>query len=192
MDDEKIPQDDEAFEVETGCDDDHLVLCNRRVDYQMRSPLLSHVCFYSFFSEYRKAEMTMRDKNVLQGDSQPTTTIPRGRPLNDRWLFRTDHPQYSSHMLIRPPFAVVPVLVGPAIPRENREDTVERHARAILTLFYPWATVFDICHASQPWSEALTMLQPTFNAESHKVILNIQLLHEYKRDSSFASSASYS
>ena len=45
--------DDEAFEVETECDDDHLVLCNRRVDYQMRSPLLNDVCLYSFFSEYR-------------------------------------------------------------------------------------------------------------------------------------------
>ena len=63
IDDDETPHNDEAFEVETGCDDDHLVLCNRRVDYQMRSPLLSHVCLYSFFSEYRKAEMTLHDKN---------------------------------------------------------------------------------------------------------------------------------
>ena len=182
IDDGEIPQDDEAFEVETGCDDDHLVLCNRRVDYQMRSPLLSHVCLYSFFSEYRKAKMTLRDKSLLQGDSQSATTISRGRPLNDRWLFRTDHPQYSSHMLIRRSFAVVPVLVGPAIPRHDREDTAERYAQAILTLFHPWTTVFDICHVGQSWSEALVMLQPTFDADSNKVISNIQLLHECKRD----------
>ena len=182
IDDDETAQDDEAFEVETGCDDDHLVLCNRRVDYQMRSPLLSHVCLYSFFSEYRKAEMTLRDKNLLQGDRQPATTISRGRPLNDRWLFRTDHPQYSSHMLIRRSFAVVSVLVGPAIPPHDREDTAERYARAILTLFHPWTTIFDICHVGQSWSEALVMLQPTFNAESNKVISNIQLLHECKRD----------
>ena len=136
--------DDEAFEVETGCDDDHLVLCNRRVDYQMRSPLLSHVCLYSFFSEYRKAKMTLRDKNVLQDDSQPATTRARGRRLNDRWLFRTDHPQYSTHILIRRSFAVVP-----AILREHGEDTAERYARAILTLFDPWTIVFGICHVSQ-------------------------------------------
>ena len=85
IDDYETPQDDEAFEVETGCDADHLVLCNTRVDYQMRSPLLNHVCLYSFFSEYRKAKMTLRDQNLLQGDSQPATTISsRGRPLNDR------------------------------------------------------------------------------------------------------------
>ena len=149
IDDEETSQDDEAFEVETGCDDDHLVLCNRRVDYPMRSPLLSHVCLYSFFSEHRKAELTLRDKNLLQGDSQPATTISRGRPLNDRWLFRADHPQYSTHILIRRSFAVVPVLVGPAIPRQDREDTAGRYARAILTLFHPWTTVFDLCHANQ-------------------------------------------
>lgn len=114
IDDGETTQDDEAFEVETGCDDDHLVLCNRHLDYQMRSPLLNDVCLYSFFSEYRKAEMTLRDKNLLQGDSQPATTISRGRPLNDRWLFRADHPQYSTHILIRRSFAVVP-----AIPRED-------------------------------------------------------------------------
>ena len=84
IDEGETPQDDEAFEVETGCDDDHLVLCNRRVDYQMPSPLLNHTCIYCFFSEYRKAKMTLRDKNLLQGDSQSATTIPRGRPLNDR------------------------------------------------------------------------------------------------------------
>ena len=48
IDDEEIPQDDEAFEVETSCDDDHLVLCNRHVDFQMRFPLLRHVCLYFF------------------------------------------------------------------------------------------------------------------------------------------------
>ena len=182
IDDGETAQDDEAFEVETGCDNNHLVLCNRRVDYQMRSPLLSHVCLYSFFSEYRKAKMTLRDQNLLQGASQSATTIPRGRPLNDRWLFRADHPQYSTHILIRRSFAVVPVLVGAAIPREDREDTAERYARAILTLFHPWTTVFDICDVNQPWSEALIMLQPTFSSKSNKVISNIQLLHECKRD----------
>ena len=182
IDDNETPQDDEAFEVETGCDADHLVLCNTRVDYQMRSPLLNHVCLYSFFSEYRKAKMTLRDKNLLQVDSQSATTIPRGRPLNDRWLFRADHPQYSTHILIRRSFAVVPVLIGPAIPRHDREDTAERYARAILTLFHPWTTAVDICHVNQSWSEALIILQPTFSSKSNKVISNIQLLHECKRD----------
>ncbi|CAF1044643.1 unnamed protein product, partial [Didymodactylos carnosus] len=110
------------------------------------------------------------------------TTTSRGRPLSDRWLFRADHPQYSTHILIRRSFAVVPVLVGPAIPREDREVIAERYARAILILFHPWATAVDICHVNQSWSEALIMLKPMFTSKSNKVISNIQLPHECKRD----------
>ncbi|CAF4380713.1 unnamed protein product [Rotaria magnacalcarata] len=53
----------------------------------------------------------------------------------------------------------VPVLYGPQIPRQDRDDTRERYCRAILTLFVPWRTVTDICD-----------------------IKNIQLLHECEKD----------
>ena len=77
---------------------------------------------------------------------------------------------------------MVSVLVGPAIPRHDREDTAERYARAILTLLHPSTTAFDICDVNQSWSEALILLQQTFSSKSNKVISNIQLLHECKRD----------
>ena len=35
---------------------------------------------------------------------------------------------------------------------------------------------------NQSWSEALILLQQTFSSKSNKVISNIQLLHECKRD----------
>ena len=54
---------------------------------------------------------------------------------------------------------MVPVLIGPAIPRHDREDTAARYARAILTLFHPWTTEVDICHVNQSWSEASTRMQ---------------------------------
>lgn len=172
----------ESFELETGFDDEHFVLCNKRVDYQLRSPVLQHISLYFFFAEYRKAKMTLHDKTLLGLLDQSTTGIPRGRPPNDRWLFHCDHPQYSTHITIRRSFAVIPVLVGPAIPRCDREDTAQRYARAILTLFHPWTTVLDLCHLNQSWIEALTVLQTTFSTQSNRVISNIQLLHECKRD----------
>ena len=158
------------------------VLCNRRVDYEMRSPSLSDVCLYSFFCEHRKIKMTTRDRISFGLEQRSDTNASRERPLNDRWLFRVDHPQYSSHIIIRRSFPVVPVLIGPAIPRHDREDTSERYARAILTLFCPWTTVHDICHGNQTWSEALTMLQSNFLPHCMEVISNIQLLHECKQD----------
>ncbi|CAF4806440.1 unnamed protein product, partial [Rotaria magnacalcarata] len=78
-------------------------------------------------------------------DSTSTSLTRRGRRPNDQWLFQQEHPQYSSHLLIRRSYRVVHVLLGPSIPRYEREDTKERYASAILTLFYPWRSVLDIC-----------------------------------------------
>ncbi|CAF4927586.1 unnamed protein product, partial [Rotaria magnacalcarata] len=172
----------ESFELESGVDDNNLVLCNKRIDYQLRPKELDDVCLYIFYSEYRKAKMTVFDNTLLECNSTPTSLRRRGRPPSDRWLFQSTHPQYLSHLIIRRSFRVVPVLVGPSIPRREREDTTERYARAILTLFCPWRNVLDICDPYTSWSNALQLYQSSFTTESNKVIDNIQLLHDCKRD----------
>ncbi|CAF3769591.1 unnamed protein product [Rotaria sordida] len=182
---ENYEQDDEqneSFELEAGIDEEHLVLCNKRIDYELRSLELSHVCLYDFYSEYRKTKITTADKVLFEVNSIPTSEARRGRPLNDRWLFQPNHPQYFSHLIIRRSFNVVPVLIGPAIPRRDREDTAERYARAILTLFYPWRSPLNVCELDQTWRDALKVREATFTARSNKVINNIQVLHDCKRD----------
>ncbi|CAF1224176.1 unnamed protein product [Rotaria sordida] len=132
-------------EIDEVGDDEHLVLCNKRIDYELRPNELSHICLYEFYSDYRKAKLTSSDKALFESDSTLTSLPRRGGRPNDRWLFQQEHPQYSSHLVIRRSFRVAPVLLGPSIPRYEREDTKERYARAILTLFYPWRSVLDIC-----------------------------------------------
>ena len=115
-------------------------------------------------------------------DSISLTTSRHGRPLNDRWLFQANHPQYLSHVIMRRSFNVVPVLIGPSIPRRDREDTAERYARAILTLFYPWRSPSDVCDLDQSWCDALKVREAFFTEASSKVINNIQFLHDCKKD----------
>lgn len=119
---------------------------------------------------------------MFEFNSTSRSLSRRGRPRNDRWLFQIQHPQYFSHLIIRRCFRVVPVLIGPSIPRSEREDTKERYARAILTLFCPWRNVLDICEIDQLWSDALKIRRSTFSIMSDKVINNIQLLNECKKD----------
>ncbi|CAM4818432.1 unnamed protein product, partial [Rotaria magnacalcarata] len=172
----------ESFELESGVDENNLVLCNKRIDYQLRPKELDDVCLYTFYCEYRKAKMTTFDNYLLQDDPAQTPLRRRGRPASDRWKLQSTHPQYSSHLIIRRSFSVVPVLVGPSIPRREREDTIERYARAILTLFCPWRNVLDICDPYTSWSDVLQLHQSSFTTKSNRVIENIQLLHDCKRD----------
>lgn len=77
---------------------------------------------------------------------------------------------------------VVPVLIGPIIPRSDREDTRERYCRSILTLFCPWRSVRDLCGLSQTWEQAYDTHKSHLTPSSLKVIENIQQLQECKKD----------
>jgi hypothetical protein len=76
----------------------------------------------------------------------------------------------------------VPILYGPQIPRRDRDDTRERYNRALLTLFVPWRAVADLCDVNQTWEDAFKYRQDLISAVSWKIIENIQLLHECKKD----------
>ena len=76
----------------------------------------------------------------------------------------------------------VPVLYGPQIPRQDRDDTRERYNRALLTLSVPWRTVTDLCDINQTWEDAFKSRQHLISMHSWKIIENIQLLHECKND----------
>ncbi|CAF0869492.1 unnamed protein product [Rotaria sordida] len=94
----------------------------------------------------------------------------------------TEHPQASTHSIIKHLKRVVPVLVGPQIPRKDREETQERYSRAIATLFIPWRAAKDLCDVNQSWYEALSSRQESLSTESQQIIENIQLLYECKKD----------
>ncbi|CAF1417667.1 unnamed protein product [Rotaria sordida] len=76
----------------------------------------------------------------------------------------------------------VPVLYDLQIPRRDRDDTRERYSRTLLTLFVPWRTVSDICDVNQTWEDAFKSRQHRISTYLWKIIENIQLLHECKKD----------
>ncbi|CAF5149028.1 unnamed protein product, partial [Rotaria sp. Silwood1] len=75
----------------------------------------------------------------------------------------------------------VPILYGPQIPRQDRDDTRQRYSRALLTLFVLWCTVTDLCGANQTWEDAFKSRQHLISVHSWKIIENIQILHECKK-----------
>ncbi|CAF5115483.1 unnamed protein product, partial [Rotaria sp. Silwood1] len=78
----------------------------------------------------------------------------KGRPTNVCYSFQKQHPQTTTHLLMKYSEYHVPILYGPQIPRRDRDDTRERYSRALLTLFVPWRTVTDLCDVNQTWEES--------------------------------------
>ena len=81
--------------------------------------------------------------------SRETEGDRRGRPANERFPFQTQHPQGRAYVLVKYSEPHVPILYGPQIPRQDRDETRERYWRALLTLFVPWRAVTDLCDINQ-------------------------------------------
>jgi hypothetical protein len=162
------------------------VYVNTRIDYQHRSTSLDNICLYDYIRFYRKKPIDAKDRKYLKIQSASKNTesedVRRGRPASERDPFLSEHPQVSSHINVKRVKPVVPVLLGPPIPRRDREDTKERYHRSILALFSPWRSISDLCNADQTWEQAFEIRRSRIAPESYKIIDNIQLLQECKND----------
>ncbi|KAJ7079216.1 hypothetical protein C8R43DRAFT_835417, partial [Mycena crocata] len=74
----------------------------------------------------------------------------------------------------------VPVPIGPAIPRRDREVSREKHARLMLILFKPWRHAEDLREHGQTWSVAFELFLLTCSDQIKYCIDNMQILHECK------------
>ena len=135
---------------------------------------------------YRKKSIDTKDQKHLEIQPvAPSTELKdprRDRPFFERETFQAGHAQASSHINIKRTKPVVPVLIGPPVPRKDREDTRERYCRSILTLFFPWRSIQDLCDVDQTWEQAFKIRHAHITSESWKFINNIQLLQECKND----------
>ena len=99
-------------------------MVNTRLDYQHRSNDLASTCLYDFVSYFHKKTINKSDRRLLinpsEYDGQQLNT--NGTKMSERHTFARAHPQSSSHIIIKRTIPVVPVLLGPQIPRRDLEE----------------------------------------------------------------------
>ncbi|CAF1367968.1 unnamed protein product, partial [Didymodactylos carnosus] len=145
-----------------------------------------NISLYDYVRFYRKKLIDANDRKQFEAQTtakQNEREHPnRGRPPVERECLLSGHPQASSHINIKRTSPIVPVVLGPPIPRHDREETQERYYRSTLALFVPWRSMFDICDLNQTWKQPFESRQSNILPESRKFVENIQLLHEGKKD----------
>ncbi|CAF1475487.1 unnamed protein product [Adineta steineri] len=184
--DENCVETEEQFLLQPAETNSKYVYVNTRVDYQYRSTALDNICLYDYICLYRKKSIDANDRKQLKAQSESRSIhlkkSQRGRPSSGREVFQVGHPQSASHINIERMKSVVPILLGPPIPRKDRDDTRERYYRCISTLFLPWRTFQDVCNVEETWEEAFNSRQTRILPTSWKIINNIQSLQECKND----------
>ena len=77
----------------------------------------------------------------------------------------------------------VPVLIGPALPRRDQPELYPKYARLMLILFKPWRIETDLRGDARDWPEAFSTFMESCTSETHRVLDNMQILHECKDSS---------
>ncbi|KAF9053995.1 hypothetical protein BDP27DRAFT_1242482, partial [Rhodocollybia butyracea] len=91
-----------------------------------------------------------------------------------------EHPEAHTHVLKleRPSSRKVPVLIGPAVPRQDRPAVWTRYCRLMLILFKPWKNLADLLMPHSTWSSAFEQFQASCDERILGYMRNMQILHE--------------
>ncbi|KAJ7732242.1 hypothetical protein DFH07DRAFT_755338, partial [Mycena maculata] len=100
------------------------------------------------------------------------------------------HDQEATHILrVRSvDNALVPVPIGPSIPRRDKPDAYARYCRLMLIFFKPWRHAKDLRSEGQTWEDAFKLFLPNCPESVKQKMDNMQMLHECRdsRDDHFS------
>ncbi len=135
---------------------------------------------YQFVGLTEKITATAETRRL---DRRTATAAPgrrsAGRPQQDRGNFMPNHPQYDTHLLRRRVVWVVPVLLGPRVPRnDGTSEELEVWSRSVLLLFIPWRSPADLRHPFESWSDAYNRQQSLIPPEHLSIIRNMTVLSQ--------------
>ncbi|KAJ6485266.1 hypothetical protein DFH09DRAFT_949036, partial [Mycena vulgaris] len=103
---------------------------------------------------------------------------------------QSGHEQARTHILrVRAPDDIlVPVPIGPGIPRRDKEHLREKYCRLMLIFFKPWRHAKDLKESYPSWEGAFNDFVKTCSRSVLYKMDNMQILHECRdsRDDHFA------
>jgi hypothetical protein len=185
-------------------------------DYHKRGPELNDVCVWDFIARIDKVNKNSdkrkhREKCNEDGDDEylddldglkdaaqedegtddaeePVLQVEsRARP---RIGLQKGHDQADSHILrVRSPSeALIPVPIGPGIPRRDKAELRARYCRLMLIFFKPWRQASDLRGEFASWQAAFEAFVQTCTPQVLYRMENMQILHECRdsRDDHFA------
>lgn len=116
-----------------------------------------------------------KKKTTVRKDG--TAAKARGRPAFTRVPFSSEaHPRFKTHLSRLRSVSFIPVMLGPSLPRRDRNE--EEWCRAMLILFKPWRSLGDLKSMDQSWSDAYNLYQ--FPERLQRIMKNVHVELECK------------
>lgn len=197
--DDDVLADDDEEEVSFHVDErgNVAVLADQVSDYTMRPRELEDLSLWEFVAKaekvyVRRSAAVENDDEISDSDVEEVPpneqesenetrnenmSKPSGR-AKEKYRFMSGHKEYNRKQVRLHNRHVVPVPIGPSMPRRDQTDAYPRYCRLMLILFKPWRTLLDLRDGSQSWESMFQPFVLTLNNECRGIIDNMQVLHE--------------
>ena len=176
-----------------------MALADQVADYTMRPTEVHECCLWDFVAKTEKVYTRRSTQHVddieqvvenesdtgdeLEDqsgeDGEQIMNVPRPGPKpSQKYSFLPGHKDGENKRLRIREQIVVPVPIGPALPRRDQTDVRARYCRLMLILFKPWRTVADLRALPVSWETSFDVFVQTINEHHKQVLDNMQILHE--------------
>ena len=135
-------------------------------DYTLRPSAMEDVCLWDFVAKTEKISRhrsryisDMYDKDEVRDETNEDAECEEGgtERITDQekmritmWQFLAEHKEHIHKLMRVWKRDVVPVPIGPPIPRRDQTDTYNRYCRLMLMLFRPWRKTSQLRKLSGP------------------------------------------
>ena len=178
-----VDVDEDEVTVGAGETGNLVMLGGQLSDYVYRGHRLENVSLWDFVAQTTKIATTRvaRGSSTSFADNHDPIDL---QAVHSRQLeyvpFLASHPEHERKLLkvLRHTDRRIPVPIGPALPRRDRDYEWNKYCRLMLLLFKPWRSVSDLRMHFNNWPRAYEDEVPRFDAEVNDIMSNMQLLHE--------------
>jgi hypothetical protein len=178
-------------------------LADQISDYTLRPTEISGLCLWDFVAKVEKVtggriarcnEVTEvvtdvadpsdddddgdSDDSGGEDDGNVTEKAARGRKRIMKYEFLVGHKERDRKFIRFRKWDVVPVPIGPSIPRRDQPELYDWYCRVMLMLFKPWRQGSDLRTDGENWAATYENFAVTMDADHKRIEENMQVLHE--------------
>ncbi|KAJ7788372.1 hypothetical protein B0H14DRAFT_2628338 [Mycena olivaceomarginata] len=149
--------DDQEIRVSVDGNGNLVAAGSQLADYQQRGEELNGTRVWDFHSRVDKVKKTSdRRRHKPSEDSEAEMDALEVEENRPRVLLRAGYRQAKSHILrVRAQDDIlIPVPIGPGIPRRDKKKLREKYCRLMLIFFKPWRHAQDLKKEHSSWEDA--------------------------------------
>ncbi|KAE8218468.1 hypothetical protein CF319_g7667 [Tilletia indica] len=119
-------------------------------------------------------------REEAEGDREELVEQDEVMTTRSTWPFRCGHYAAESHVLRKRTTPVVPVLMGPGLPRRDREEELDKYQATMLLMFKPWSLQqsIQLKEQDETWKLAFDNFLAGTDPAVLRLMNNMQQMHE--------------